>query len=369
MRLNKLTSIFAAIALTLAATGCSDDDTVKEPESTPVVSDASATYNSLSFSWKPVKSVIQYGYKLFKADDLHNPINGGVTTATELSFTDLEPSTDYVLNVWCFTDPASNITTSKPLVLNGRTDDLIPLETPAVVGEQTANTVEFSWDEVEYASGYLYALKNADGTVLASDTITETSISYALEESVKLTCNVTALTEEPGYCNSAVGTATFECTFVELPSFTVSTSDPGLEEYSPDYAYEQDWHMTLDSNGDNLNDYIQYDPDNDYYFELNPNDAITIDLGAETAVQGLKFSYWYYADYDYYYSSTAFTNMQYSLDGVNWELIEYKATAGQDTENYSPIWLVFNRVVNARYIKYTEVSEYESLITGVGLLK
>lgn len=207
MKNFKAIAVLCALPLlggTLAS--CSDDDAVKTPLEATTVSATDVTYSSLSFSWKGVASVTQYGYQLTDPDGA--AIETGVTHDTEVSFSGLKPATEYVMTVWAYADMDSDRTTSPAAVLKASTAALTPLEAPVLTLDDSGVPVA-TWTEVEGVEEYVYSLTNGKGQKVYSGETLETELLLPGLTDGDYTFSVYANTTAAGYDKSAEAAKTF----------------------------------------------------------------------------------------------------------------------------------------------------------------
>lgn len=201
MKLNKLIYI-CATSLLLAAGACSDDDTVLAPLGKTNGANEAVSYSSLTFKWDRVENAMQYGYQLAETSNLESPVNSGVVDTNTVSFTDLKPGTDYTLKVWAY-GAYGEYAKSEPVVMTGRTDDLIAAGKPAPVFEQLEGDTNayINWDATENANSYSYRLESS-GTIVAEGETTETSLTFESLATGDYTFTITAVNTDPGYTSS-----------------------------------------------------------------------------------------------------------------------------------------------------------------------
>lgn len=166
----------AALSAGAFLAGCSDDkDSVKTPLKS-VEATSQARPRQLTFSWEKVDGCVQYGYEFSKAGSFDTP-EGGVTAGTTVTFTGLNPATEYELKVWAFADVNSDFTTSPVYTLKASTSGLIALPAPVVTVEVVGSVANVKWEPVEGAADYSYYYV-IDGMV-TTGTTAETSLKIS----------------------------------------------------------------------------------------------------------------------------------------------------------------------------------------------
>lgn len=208
MKRYKYLGLLAAAMVAAASWSCSDDE-VATPLGKSEMTVGDASYNSLTFTWGNVKDARQYSYQLVKTDT-ESILETGITKETSVSFSGLDYDTEYTLTVLAYAAMDSEHTTSEPIVLTAKTNDLTDLTTPAPVMTREVNTIILNWGAVEGARDYAYTLTDADGNSIASGTTYDTYASFADMQSGTYTFAVVAQTETPGFRNSQPGTVSID---------------------------------------------------------------------------------------------------------------------------------------------------------------
>ena len=200
MKLNKFTTLLS-LALTMAiAVGCSDDNN-PTPLDKSEMSIENTTCYTLTFEWGKVADACQYSYK-FTNTATGDIIVTDVTNRTKVTFTDLQPSTDYTLTVLAYAAVGSDRTTSEPLVLTARTADLEPIASPVPEMSRELNTVIFSWQHIDSSTSYQWSLVDEEGTEIASGETRALNAEVAGMQSGTYTFSVIALIDQPGLKDS-----------------------------------------------------------------------------------------------------------------------------------------------------------------------
>lgn len=208
MKRYKILGLLAAAILASASWSCSDDDVVTPLEKSDMtIGDVS--YNSLSFSWGKVKDARQYSYQLVKTGT-EDIIETGITKETTVSFSGLDYDTEYTLTVLAYAAMDSEYTTSEPIVLTGRTDDLTTLASPVPAWSREANTIILTWSAVEGARDYAYTLTDADGNSIASGSTYDSYVNFTGIQTGTYTFTVTAQTVTEGFRDSQPGTVSID---------------------------------------------------------------------------------------------------------------------------------------------------------------
>lgn len=98
--------LFLCLSLLFAFTGCSDSDDVEEQGGAalakPAVAVTSTTSSSFKVAWEAVSNAVSYKYQLSQENETGDEITVQPemsTSATALTFTDLNPKTKYILRV------------------------------------------------------------------------------------------------------------------------------------------------------------------------------------------------------------------------------------------------------------------------------
>ena len=138
-----------------ASWSCSDDE-VATPLGKSEMTVGDASYNSLTFTWGNVKDARQYSYQLVKTGT-ESILETGITKETSVSFSGLDYDTEYTLTVLAYAAMDSEHTTSEPIVLTAKTNDLTDLTVPAPVMTREVNTIILNWGAVEGTSSPWYA--------------------------------------------------------------------------------------------------------------------------------------------------------------------------------------------------------------------
>lgn len=266
MKLHKLIA-FAGLALILsAAPGCSDDSTLT-PLPKPEMTLGNATYSSLSFNWSKVNGARQYYYELTKSgsDDI---IQSGLTKDHTITFASLEPSTEYTLTLLAYAAIDSDNTTSEPIVLTGRTNDLIAIASPTPTWSRELNSLIFEWDAVTNARDYAYSFTDAEGNEIASGTTFNTSVAIESLQTSRYTFSVIAQTIEDGMRDSDPGTISIDFVREHEEIWRVTTA------YSSSLLGES-WNATLVAYDDNAYTILDwYGVEGyDFSFKIDESDA------------------------------------------------------------------------------------------------
>lgn len=317
---------------------CSDDETVKQDLKSPEVSETFGNYNSLDFEWKAVENTIQYGYKLYNPDE--KVVEAGVTKGLTASFSDLQPSTDYTLKVWAFSDLNSDYASSPAAILKARTDDLIKLQTPVLTIEESGSNLYAVWTEIEGAEYYPYTITSSDGTVVGNGEATGSSYRIRGLEEGTYTFTLYAATDQGGYVNGDSASADF--TIVKRVLYTVSGT-----YYSG--ALDESWDATMTAYEDGSYSISAFYGVEDYNldFSVESNGCLSILNGTPdpngwggpyvdvpTGLSSVT-SVMIYADYDYgcyfdgsqtsgklefgYYPGPDFDGNSWTYDSFEWE--------------------------------------------------
>ena len=200
MKLNKFTTLLS-LALTMAiAVGCSDDNNPTPLDKSEMNIENTTCY-TLTFEWEKIADACQYSYK-FTNTATGDIIVTDVTNRTKVTFTDLQPSTDYTLTVLAYAAIGSDRTTSEPIVLTARTADLEPIASPVPEMSRELNTVIFSWQHIDSSTGYQWSLVDEEGTEIASGETRALNAEVAGMQSGTYTFSVIALIDQPGLKDS-----------------------------------------------------------------------------------------------------------------------------------------------------------------------
>lgn len=208
MKLYKFLGLLAAAMLGMAAWSC-DDDKEAVPLAKSDMTAGDASYNSLTFTWGKVQGARQYSYQLVKTGT-EDVIATAVTKETTATFTGLDYDTEYTLTVLAYAAVGSEYTTSEPIVLTARTNDLRTLDTPVLSWTREVNTIIVSWDAVTDASDYFYTLTDADGNVVENGegSTYGTSVSFGDMQTGEYTISIVANPFAEGMRSSENGTLT-----------------------------------------------------------------------------------------------------------------------------------------------------------------
>lgn len=204
MKRYKIFGLLAAAMVAAASWSC-DDDGELAPLAKSDISAADVTYNSLTFNWGKVANARQYSYQLVETAT-ENIITTGITKDTSASFTGLTHDTEYTLTVLAYAAMESCYTTSDPIVLTARTNDLVTLPSPVLSWSREVNTIIATWNAVDGSRDYVYTLTDADGNSLASGSTYDTYVSFADMKTGTYTLSVTAEYANDGYRDSQPAT-------------------------------------------------------------------------------------------------------------------------------------------------------------------
>lgn len=207
----------ATLSAGFAFTGCSDDDeTVKTPLSS-VQATSQAKTRQLTFSWEKVAGCTQYGYEFSPVGSIETPA-GGVTTNTSVTFTGLQPATEYELRIWAFADINSDFTTSPVYTLKASTAGLIALATPVVTVEVVGPVANVKWEPVDGAAYYTYSYE-IEGKVTTGST-SATTLKITDVPMGTHTVSVVAIPSDDDHSESDAGVAQFTRQSVVVMSAT-----------------------------------------------------------------------------------------------------------------------------------------------------
>lgn len=212
MKRYKIFGLLAAAMVAAVSWSCDDDDELA-PLAKSDISAADVSYNSLTFNWGKVKDARQYSYQLVQTAT-ERIITTGITKDTSVSFFDLTHDTEYTLTVLAYAAIESSYTTSDPIVLTARTNDLITLPTPVLSWSREVNTIIATWNAVDGARDYVYSLSDADGKSLASGSTYDTYVSFSDMQTGAYTLTVTAECAYAGFRDSQPATMAID--FVRL---------------------------------------------------------------------------------------------------------------------------------------------------------
>lgn len=148
----------AGLALCLAS--CDDDDITVKALPTPVVGDPEVTHNAASFTWDAVPGALQYGYELL--DPEGHQVGADVTRTNSVSFSGLQPATDYVFNVWAYGEVYSENGTSERQSVSISTNPLFVLDAPVLEKSVNGPKTVFKWAALPDASAYRYTISQWD---------------------------------------------------------------------------------------------------------------------------------------------------------------------------------------------------------------
>ena len=212
MKHTKTLAMLLSLALAGGFTACDSDDDLRQALSQPDVAQSDANYQSLSFSWEKVDHAVQYGYRLI--DPNGRAVTSDVTQKTSVSISGLQPATTYTLDVWAFAAMDGDWSTPPAITLTATTDALVQLATP-VVTSSTDSGLTFLWDAVPNAVEYSYSVADAEGSVVRSDTTSDTYVTLSGMPNGEYTITVIALAHD-GYSQSEAATATGSILISEL---------------------------------------------------------------------------------------------------------------------------------------------------------
>lgn len=219
MKLYDITLLLASALLLTTVSACNDDEVMQTPLETATGALDNTSFNTLSFEWDRVAGATQYSYQLEDANG--HVIATEVTSLTSATITDLAPSTDYTLSVVAYAAPYGDRLNSEPLVLHGRTSDIIVLATPELTYERVANALVFTWDAVDDAEGYTYTFSK-DDTEIETSTTTGTSVKFSDLENGSYTFMITADIDRPGYASSDAVKIDVDFVWVDPVAWTVT---------------------------------------------------------------------------------------------------------------------------------------------------
>lgn len=208
MKRYKFFGLLAAAVIAAASWSC-DDDKAPVPLAKSDISSSDVSYNSLKFSWGKVKDARQYSYQLVKTAT-EAIIETGITKETSVSFSGLDYDTEYTLTVLAYAAIESDNTTSDPIVLTARTNDLVTLPSPVLSWSREVNTIIATWNSVEGARDYAYALTDASGNKVASGSTYDNYVSFDDMQTSTYTLTVTAQYASEGYRDSQPASITID---------------------------------------------------------------------------------------------------------------------------------------------------------------
>lgn len=208
MKRYKFFGLLAAAVIAAASWSC-DDDKELVPLAKSEISSSDVSYNSLKFSWGKVKDARQYSYQFVKTAT-EAIIETGITKETSVSFSGLDYDTEYTLTVLAYAAIESDNTTSDPIVLTARTNDLITLPSPVLSWSREVNTIIVTWNPVEGARDYAYALTDASGNEVASGSTYDNYVSFGDMQTSTYTLTVTAQYASEGYRDSQPASITID---------------------------------------------------------------------------------------------------------------------------------------------------------------
>ncbi|MCM1449808.1 MAG: fibronectin type III domain-containing protein [Clostridiales bacterium] len=201
MKPYSILRLLGAALLVAVMASCDDDNPASTPLESTQMTASDITYSTLTFSWNKVKDALQYSYQ-FKKSDSDNIIETGLTKSKSVSFSGLDPDTEYTLTVLAYAQMNSSHTTSEPVVLTARTSALSPIQSPRLSWTREVNTIIVEWNQVESARDYEYTLTDSDGNVTASGTTFDTAVSFQQMATSQYTMSVVARTVKDGFCDS-----------------------------------------------------------------------------------------------------------------------------------------------------------------------
>jgi hypothetical protein len=160
-------------------TACDDDDDAYKLQlEAPVVSFASATSSSLTFTWLPVDGAFEYAYTLYNANGVY--VGGGLTSATSATLTDLDDADDYRLEVVSYPQDAMHSTASEVGSATGR----LIRESWRVEGTYTSADLGQSW------SATLVAYEDNHYEILAWYGVSGYNLSFKVNANASLNLDV-----------------------------------------------------------------------------------------------------------------------------------------------------------------------------------
>lgn len=246
MKLYKILSMLAVVVTLGFCVACNDTPADLTPlnAGNPYVVDA--TFNSLTLKWDKVEGATQYSYTLTATDKPDKVLSCQVTNGTMAKFVGLEPSTDYILTVLAYAPYGSAThTTSKPMVIIGRTADLIALGSTQITWSREVNTILCDWDAVDGATEYIYRLTDASGSVIKEGYTIYNYIDFPTMTTGVYTFTVQPLTDTQGYADGPEAMITIDFVRQHLPLWSIDT------DYKSGIL-NQSWTVTLVAYDDNV---------------------------------------------------------------------------------------------------------------------
>lgn len=282
MKKNKLIAMLLSLACTAGFTACDSDNEIKELLESPSVAQEASTYRSLTFSWNQIDNAVQYGYRLVDPNGL--AVKSGVTHATSVNITGLQPATTYTLNVWAFSAMDGDYSTPPAVTITATTESLTPLAAPEVTLADSER-LEASWKKVTGAKQYSYTVSK-DGSAIVSDVTTSTSFTKVLPSGT-YSVSVTALANGK-YSNSPEGAATVTLNVTEL--YTVAG-----QYYSA--ALDKTWEAKMTAYSNGAYTIFNYYGVRDYNLEFantpsNKNNKFSFLNGEEVNDEAAGFKTW-----------------------------------------------------------------------------
>ncbi len=242
MKHNKIFASLICMACAIGFYSCSDDDGPKPTLQNPVVSETAAAYNSLTFEWSAVENAVQYGYQLYDPENI--AVKAGVTHDKTVTLTGLKPATTYTLKVWAFSSMDGDYSTPAAVELTATTDPLIKLASPANLALTTENGYNYtaSWDAVDNATIYICNVRDTEGSLAMTDTITTTTLDIKNLETGEYTFYVFAAAHD-GYDLSDTVSESFYVEQPEAPIYTVKGT-----YYS--FSLDSSWSANMEAYSD-----------------------------------------------------------------------------------------------------------------------
>lgn len=270
MKKFNIFAMLLSLACTCGVVSCNDNDDLKPSLQTPVVSEIAESYNSLTFEWNDVANAVQYGYRLSNTEGI--AVDAGVTHSKAVTITGLEPATTYTLQVWAFASMDGDYSTPPAVTLTATTDALIKLSTPTDLALFTQNGYSYNatWDAVENANEYVYAVTDTEGATILTDTTTETEVHLQNLENGEYTFSVYAKGHD-GYESSDVISDTFSIDKPTEPIYSVRGT------YYSDQLGES-WPATMDAYADGTYSIKSFYGVEGYNFDFKVDESNAYDM-------------------------------------------------------------------------------------------
>lgn len=155
MKLYNKTLLIAAIGLSLALSACKEEETPQTPLEAVSGLSASSDIRTVEVEWTPVDGAAQYGVIIANADNV--PFDSQVTKETSALFEELDPATQYTIQVIAYPPMGTDRSASPAASVTTMTYPAVSLPAPAIISNRVSTkSAIIEWSSVDDATSYEY---------------------------------------------------------------------------------------------------------------------------------------------------------------------------------------------------------------------